>query len=124
MPLNAVIAVSIRQNTEVAHALKVASTAGKLAVQRSARLSGGGGSDFGASGSKPSRSTPHIHRFSRYSTISNLRDMSREAPEGGVFLALCRVLVVQQHTISTTIEDADIMAGLQQGCDCIYSSAT
>jgi hypothetical protein len=35
-----------------------------------------------------------------------------------------RVLVVQQLTVDTTIGDAEILQGLQQGCDCIYSSVT
>jgi hypothetical protein len=32
--------------------------------------------------------------------------------------------VVQQLTVDTTIADAEILQGLQQGCDCIYSSVT
>ena len=111
------VAVSLRQNTAVANALRVAGTAAKLAVQRVAPINS-------SSTPKPSKSAPHIYRFSRYSTISNLRGLGREALEGGVFLALCRVLVVQQHTVAGAIQDADILTGLQQGCDCIYSSAT
>lgn len=67
---------------------------------------------------------PHIYRFSRYSTISNLHSFSRAALEGGVFLALCRVLVVKQLTVEGAIGDVEILSGLQQGCDCIYTSAT
>lgn len=122
------IAVSLRQNKDVAGALRVAGTAARLAVQRSATMTGGapGTEKQGRSSNQPQpqpQPQQHILRFSRYSTISNLRDLSKQALEGGVFLALCRVLVVQQLTVTTTIQDADIMAGLQQGCDCVYSSA-
>lgn len=120
------IAVSLRQNKDVAGALRVAGTAARLAVQRSATMAGGApGVDKHGRPAHQHQPQPqqHILRFSRYSTISNLRDLSKQTLEGGVFLALCRVLVVQQHTVSTTIQDADIMAGLQQGCDCVYSSA-
>ena len=76
-----------------------------------------------AAAARNSRSE-HIFRFSRYSTISNLQSIPRSALEGGVFLGLCRVLVVNQLTVETSIEEADIMAGLQRGCDCVYSSTT
>ena len=117
---------SIHKNAEVANALKVAGTASRLAVQRNAVLAGTAGPNIAntAKKDKEKEGAPHIFRFSRYSTISNLPEMSSSKLEGGVFLALCRVLVVQQLTVNTSIEDADIMAGLQQGCDCVYSSMT
>jgi hypothetical protein len=43
---------------------------------------------------KTDKNAPHIYRFSRYSTITNLHALSREALEGGVFLALCRCVPV------------------------------
>lgn len=113
-------AQSLHQRKEVASALKVAGTAANLSVQRVANLN----SAAPSGASKASRSAPHVFRFSRYSTISNLQDLSGETLQGGVFLALCRVLVVQQLTVANPIVDADIMAALQQGCDCIYSTAT
>jgi hypothetical protein len=105
---------------EIAHAMQFAGTASRLATQRKANLSDphGGAPDA----SKPG--APHIYRFSRYSTISNMQSIGREQLEHGVFLALCRVLVVQQLTVASAIEEADIMAGLQKGCDCVYSSET
>ena len=121
---NSKVAVS----AEVAHALQVAGTASKLAVQRN---SGANNTTSNSSGSNSKSSNnnnkPHLFRFSRYSSISNLQAMSGAALEGGVFLALCRVLVVQQLTVtahSGPIEEQDIMTGLQQGCDCVYSPAT
>ncbi len=122
------LAVSLRQNRDIAGALRVAGTAARLSVQRHAVMEPTPGQDKNndrpkATVQAQAQPQQHILRFSRYSTISNLRHLSQAALEGGVFLALCRVLVVQQLTVNTPITDADIMAGLQQGCDCIFSSA-
>lgn len=63
-------------------------------------------------------------RFSRFSTLSNLREVSREDAESGLFLALCRVLIVQQRTIAQDISERDISDALATGCDCVYSTLT
>eukprot|EP01032_Pedospumella_encystans_P017603 gene17603-20052_t len=117
------LAVSLRQNKDIAGALRVAGTAARLSVQRHAVMEPTAGKDRTKAPPPQAQPQQHILRFSRYSTISNLRHLSQASLEGGVFLALCRVLVVQQLTVNTPIGDADIMAGLQQGCDCIFSSA-
>lgn len=63
-------------------------------------------------------------RFSRYSTISTLQDFNKDSIEKGVFLSLCRVLIVHQRTINTPIETADIIESITLNYDALYSSAT
>lgn len=71
----------------------------------------------------------HIHRtniikFSRYSTMSTLESFTKKDIDNGIFLGLCRVLVVNQYTVTTDIiSDVDISIAIQKGCDCIYSSS-
>lgn len=89
--------------------MKVVGTASKLAISSS--------------------SNQHVHRtniikFSRYSTMSALESFNKEDIDNGIFLGLCRVLVVNQHTVATDIiSDMDISEAIQKGCDCIYSSS-
>ena len=64
---------------------------------------------------------PHV-RFSKFSTISSVANYSEKQLEKGVLLALCRVLIVKQHTISKFIEDKDIVEAAAQGYDAVFSS--
>lgn len=73
-------------------------------------------------------SSPHAalpkqrFRFSKYSMISSMNEYSSEQLENGVFLALCRVLIVKQKTVQTIISDADIVEAMEQGYDAIFSA--
>lgn len=90
--------------------MKVVGTASKLAISSSS-------------------SNQHTHRnniikFSRYSTMSTLESFNKNDIDNGIFLGLCRVLVVNQYTVTTDIiSDVDISIAIQKGCDCIYSSS-
>jgi hypothetical protein len=63
-----------------------------------------------------------IFRFSKYSMISSLNTYSPEQLENGVILALCRVLIIKQKTITTLISDEDIQEALEGGYDAVFSS--
>lgn len=70
---------------------------------------------------------PHerpVIRFSKFSTISSIANYSSKQLEKGVLLALCRVLIVKQQTITTAIEDQDILEAANLGYDALYSSYT
>lgn len=96
-------------NKEVARLQKVVGTAAKLctapAVQQ-ADVSKG------------------LIRFSRYSTLSILQEFSQDDIERGVFLSLCRVLIVHQKTIPTAIQTSDIMEATSLNYDALYSTLT
>ena len=84
--------------------MKVAGTAAKLSI--------------------PNHLHRNIIRFSRYSTMSNLQSFNQDEIDNGVFLGLCRVLVVNQYSVSTDIiTDVDISKAIEKGHDCIYSSS-
>ena len=63
-------------------------------------------------------------RFSRYSSISNIKEFSQDDLEGGVFLALCRVLILNQKTVEGEITAADVDDAMRLHFDAIYSSST
>jgi hypothetical protein len=66
-------------------------------------------------------------RFSRYSSLSpsSRSQFSEEELEQGIFLALCRVIVLQQKTIATHhISESDIAEAIKLNYDTIYSSAS
>lgn len=54
--------------------------------------------------------------------ISLMNEYTSEQLENGVFLALCRVLIVKQKNIQTMISDTDILEAVEQGYDAIFSS--
>lgn len=91
----------------MAHVNKVSGTALRLATAPSAE-----------------DGTEDVVRFSRYSTISRLRDFSEAELEQGVFLSLCRVLIVHQRTVDTPIAQADIVEAMALNYDALYSSVT
>ena len=62
--------------------------------------------------------------FSRYSTMSSVQGFNADQLEQGVFLALCRVLIVHQRTISTAITPAEVAEAAAQNYDALYSSLT
>lgn len=74
------------------------------------------------SGSCKSSCQNQRFRFSKYSMISLMNEYTSEQLENGVFLALCRVLIVKQKNIQTMISDTDILEAVEQGYDAIFSS--
>jgi hypothetical protein len=86
---------------EVAHIGRVSGTALRLATAQGDR---------------------HHMRFSRYSTMSSAQNFTSDQLEQGVFLSLCRVLIVHQRTINTVISPADIQDAISQNYDALYSS--
>lgn len=102
---------------EAAYVLKSAGTAAKLSQHRSRQLSPRSGAD-----ARIYAASPHILHFSRYSTISDIARFTEEQLNEGIFLSLCRVLVVKQKTIAKDIEDADIIEAVQEQYDCLYST--
>jgi hypothetical protein len=72
---------------------------------------------------KAARPARHL-LFSRYSCLSSVRDFSKDDLEGGVFLALCRVLILNQMTVEGPITEAQIEEAERLHCDALYSSST
>lgn len=73
----------------------------------------------------PSTSLPRLKlRFSKYSMISSINDYSSSQLENGIFLALCRVLIIKQKTITNAITDAEVTEAMLQGYDALFSSKT
>lgn len=96
-------------NGDVASVSKVSGTARRLATappQPSRRTDGG------------------VLRFSRYSTMSSTADLDSDQLERGVFLSLCRVLIVHQRTVSGPITEADIVEASVGNFDAVYSTDT
>ncbi len=62
-------------------------------------------------------------RFSKSSTASGLDMLSPQDFAEGCYIALCRVLMAQIHTISGPLSDAAVWETAALGCDCLYSTA-
>lgn len=92
-------------NTEVLNTLKVAGSASRLCVQRP-------------------KKKPEPLWFSRYSNLTSLDYFKDDELNNGVFLALCRALIVQQKTIAKKIDSDDIVVAMQENYDCLFSSVT
>jgi hypothetical protein len=61
-------------------------------------------------------------RFSRFSTITNMKKFTKNQIEKGVFIALCRVLIINQKIINVPINDIDIIDAANNNFDCLYST--
>eukprot|EP01038_Epipyxis_sp_PR26KG_P010789 gene10789-14486_t len=97
------LSFNVHQYKEISQLLSVAGSASRLATQRDGYLN---------------------LRFSRYSTISTLKDYSAEDIQSGVCLALCRVLISKQMTIQKPIDDEDIIQALSLNYDTLYSTTS
>lgn len=94
---------NIHNQQEINNLTKVQGTAAKLSMKKHNDL---------------------ILRFSRHSASENLYKYSDSDLETGVILALCRVLIVNQMTISETITDEHIIQAYEKNCDALYSTLT
>jgi hypothetical protein len=65
---------------------------------------------------------PVVLRFSRFSSVSHIKDFDADELHNGVFLSLCRVLILHQRTVTGPIEDSDIQEALAMNYDTLYST--
>jgi hypothetical protein len=63
-----------------------------------------------------------IFRFSKYSLLSSLNSYTNEQIENGIFLSLCRVLIIKQKNISSLISEQEIEEAVSQGYDALFST--
>eukprot|EP01031_Cornospumella_fuschlensis_P028288 gene28288-34156_t len=64
-------------------------------------------------------------RFGRFSVLSTLPGLREGAGDDrGVFLSLCRVVIVRQMTVDGDIGEEEVVAALRGGFDAIYSTAS
>jgi hypothetical protein len=60
-------------------------------------------------------------RFSRSSTPISLKNIDSEQLTNGTFLTLCRVLMINIHSvIATEVTDEDFYQAKMNGCDTIH----
>lgn len=67
---------------------------------------------------------PIALRFSRFSSVSQIKEYDPEELQNGVFLSLCRVLILHQRSVVGPITDTDIQEALAMNYDSVYSTLT